>query len=84
MTETRDESALEKIESRILEMVEQLKESRRRAVAAEKEAAELREELADKERELEKLQSETSAAAGDQDEVRRRIEGLLERMDSME
>lgn len=77
-------SALEKLEGRILDMVEQLKESRRKLQAAEQEAADLREQLAQKERELSELRSESDEAASDRDEVRRRIEGLLDRIDSME
>ena len=82
--EAQQVSALEKLEGRILDMVEQLKESRRRQLAAEEEAAALRKQLAAKEQELEQLQSQTSDAAGERDEVRRRIEGLLDRIDSME
>ena len=84
MTAEAHVSALEKLEKRILDMVEQLKESRRKQASAEAEAAELREKLNAKERELEKLQDETSEASADRDEVRRRIEGLLERIDTME
>jgi|GEM_PF-2319612 len=77
-------SVLEKLEERIVDMVEQLKQSRRKQAAAEKEAAELREELAGKERELDELRSSQSDAEGDREAVRRRIEGLLDRIDSMD
>ena len=82
--DTENVTVLEKLEERIVQMVDQLQQSRRKQAAAEKEAADLREELAEKERELDELRATQSDAAGDREAVRQRIEGLLDRIDSME
>lgn len=75
---------LEQLEKRILDMVEQLREARRKQAAADQEIGRLKAALADKEKQLEKFQTEQAQVETGKREVRSRIESLLDRLDSLE
>ena len=82
--DNRDVEALERLEARVLEIVEQLRETRARQLAAEKDVELLRHELAEKDRLIEKLEAERSDDQTSRKAVRGRIESLLERVESLE
>lgn len=79
-----DLAPLEQLEKRILDMVEQLQEARRKQAAADQEIGRLRSTLADKEKQLERLHAEQEQIESGKREVRSRIESLLDRLDSVE
>lgn len=82
--DNHDVEALERLEARILEMVEQLREARRKQLSAEKETVRLKDELAEKERTIEKLQAQRDDGQQGRKVVRSRIESLLDRIESLE
>jgi hypothetical protein len=82
--ETQDVEALDRLESRVLEMVEQLREARRQLAASEQEAARLREKLSEAEQRARAVETERTSTLAGRDEVRRRIEALIGRIESME
>ena len=82
--DNHDVEALERLEARILEMVEQLRDARRKQVAAEKESARLKEELAERERTIERLEALRDDGQQGRKAVRSRIESLLDRIESLE
>lgn len=84
MTDTAsDLNALERLENRIVEIVEQLRSARALQQEAEQEAEKLRGQLEEKELEISQLRSLTSGSDAQQSEVRRRIESLLERVEGL-
>ena len=82
--ETQDVEALDRLESRVLEMVEQLREARRQLAASEQEAERLREKLSEAEQCARAVETERTSTLAGRDEVRRRIEALIGRIESME
>ncbi len=84
MTETQDVEALDRLEGRVLEIVEQLREAKRRLAAAEQETERLRERLREAERRARTIDSNRTKTRADQDEIRRRIEALIGKIESME
>ena len=78
-----DINALEKLETRIVEIVEQLRSARELQHEAEQEAEKLRGQLDGKEQEITQLRTLTNGAEGQRSEVRRRIETLLEKIDGL-
>ncbi len=81
--ETSDINALERLESRIVEIVDQLRSARALHQEVEQEAEMLRGQLEEKEREITQLRALTSGSDAQQGEVRRRIESLLERVEGL-
>jgi len=79
-----DLAPLEQLEKRILEMVDQLREARRKQAAADQEIGRLRSALAEKEKQLERLNAAQEQVESGKREVRSRIESLLDRLDSVE
>ena len=84
VNETQDVEALDRLESRVLEMVEQLREARRQLAASEDEAAQLRQKLSAAEERVRAVEGERTNTQAGRDEVRRRIEALIGRIESME
>jgi DNA repair exonuclease SbcCD ATPase subunit len=82
--ETQDVEALDRLESRVLEMVEQLRETKRQLAAAEQESSRLREKLSQAESRAQATETDRARARAGQDEIRRRIETLIGRIESME
>jgi hypothetical protein len=82
--ETVEVEALERLEGRILAMVEQLREARRLQAAAESETEKLRLALKESESRAEAAEAEKAETRSSSREVRRRIETLLDRIESME
>ena len=82
--ESQDIAALEKLESRILEIVEQLRVARRKQTLAEEEAAQLREQLEEKQRRIDELDAQQNETESNRGAVKQRIEALLERIESIE
>lgn len=83
-SENEDLAAFERLESRILEMVEQLRAARRAQAEAEKVAAHGKKLLAEKDKLIAELEERQAGAVSDRGAVKRRIEGLLERIESLE
>jgi chromosome segregation ATPase len=82
--DNQDVEALERLESRVLDMVEQLRDARTRQLAAEKETARLREQLSEKERRLAELEARSDEGQNTRKAVRGRIESLLDRIEALE
>ena len=84
MTNTAsDLNALERLENRIVEIVEQLRSARALQQEAEQESEKLRGQLEEKELEISQMRALTSGSDAQQSEVRRRIESLLERVEGL-
>ena len=82
--ETQEVEALERLESRVLEIVEQLREARRQLAASEKETARLKEKLGEAEERVRAVENVRTNARAGREEIRRRIEALIGRIESME
>lgn len=82
--ETQDVEALDRLESRVLEMVEQLREAKRQLAASEQETARLRQKLMEAEERARTIETDRTSTLAGRDEVRRRIEALIGRIESME
>ena len=82
--ETQGVDALDRLESRVLEMVEQLREAKRRLAEAEQESVRLREKLKQAENRAEAIETDRKKWRAGRDEIRRRIEGLIGKIESME
>jgi len=78
-----DLNALERLENRIVEIVEQLRSARALQQEAEQEAEKLRGQLEEKELKISQMRALTSGSDAQQSEVRRRIESLLERVEGL-
>lgn len=74
---------LSSLEERILQIVQLLQEARQARQAAESAAVGLRGELSAKEGELAALRQQLAAHSKERDEVRRRLERLLQQVDSL-
>lgn len=84
LQEMQDVEALDRLESRVLEMVEQLREAKRQLAEAEKESARLREKLSEAEERGDAVEKERSRTLAGREEIRKRIEALIGRIESME
>lgn len=82
--DNQDVEALERLESRVLDMVEQLRDARGRQLAAEKETSKLREQLSEKERRIAELEARSDEGQSTRKVVRSRIESLLDRIETLE
>ena len=82
--ETQDVDALDRLESRILEIVEQLREAKRQLSASEQESRRLREKLAEAENRAKVIESDRTKTRAGRDEIRRRIESLVSKIEAME
>jgi len=78
-----DLNALERLENRIVEIVEQLRSARALQQEAEQETENLRGQLEEKELKISQMRALTSGSDAQQSEVRRRIESLLERVEGL-
>ena len=76
-------ASLERLESRILGTIEQLREARRIQVEAEENAAAYKGQLDGKDQEIERLTSELEQARAERVDVSNRIESLLEQIDAV-
>jgi hypothetical protein len=71
------------LEERIYKAIELLKSARAAKAAAERDANRLREQLEQREEELEVLRSEVISLRKEREEVRARVEKMLKQMDSL-
>ncbi len=76
-------ASLERLESRILGTIEQLREARRVQAQAEEDAAHHKGLLDGKDQEIERLTSELEQARAERVDVSNRIESLLEQIDAV-
>ena len=74
---------LQALEEKVLRTVELIKKEREMRAVAEKQVAELQEQLALQQMEQGDLQKELSALKGERENVRGRVERLLEQMESL-
>ncbi len=75
--------SLDKLENRIVEVVEQLRKAQELRLQAELEAEQLRGQLASKNRKLAQLQASAGSVEEQRGECRRRIESLLELVEKL-
>ena len=75
-------ASLERLESRILGTIEQLREARRSQAQAEEDASHYKGLLDDKDQEIERLTGELERARAERRDVSDRIEALLEQIDA--
>ena len=75
-------ASLERLESRILGTIEQLREARRRQAQAEEDASRYKGLMDDKDQEIERLTGELEQARAERRDVSDRIESLLEQIDA--
>jgi chromosome segregation ATPase len=71
------------LEQKILRTIELLKSAREAKAAAERDAARLREHLNEREEEVETLRHELLGLRKDREEVRTRVEKMLDQIESM-
>ncbi|MDR3746694.1 MAG: hypothetical protein P4M04_00805 [Acidobacteriota bacterium] len=71
------------LEQKILRTIEMLKSAREAKAAAERDAARLREQLSEREEEVETLRHELLGLRKDREEVRTRVEKMLDQIESM-
>jgi len=71
------------LEQKILRTIELLKSAREAKAAAERDAARLREQLNEREEEVETLRQELLGLRKDREEVRTRVEKMLDQIESM-
>ena len=71
------------LEQKILRTIEMLKSAREAKAAAERDAARLREQLNEREEEVETLRHELLGLRKDREEVRTRVEKMLDQIESM-
>ena len=76
-------ASLERLESRILGTIEQLRDARRIQAEAEENAAKYKGQLDGKDQEIERLTSELEQARAERSDVSDRIESLLEQIDAV-
>ena len=76
-------ASLERLESRILGTIEQLREARRTQGEAEENAADYKAQLDGKEEEIERLASELEQTRAERRDISNRIESLLEQIDAV-
>lgn len=82
--ETQDVDALERLESRVLEIVEQLRETKKKLSDAEEQVESLREKLRLSEERAKTVETDRSRTQAGREELRKRIEALIGRIESME
>ena len=71
------------LEEKIYKAIELLKSARTAKAAAERDAGRLRDQLEQREEELEMLRSEVISLRKEREEVRGRVEKMLKQMDSL-
>lgn len=71
------------LEEKIRETIERLRSAREAKAAAERDANRLREQLEQREEDLEVLRSEVIALRKEREEVRGRVEKMLKQMDQL-
>jgi chromosome segregation ATPase len=71
------------LEEKVLRTIELLKTAREGKAAAERDNARLREQLTEREEELERLQRETVNLRREREEVRTRVEKMLSQIDTL-
>jgi chromosome segregation ATPase len=72
------------LEEKILRTIELLKSAREAKTAAERDAARLREQLAEREEELESTRHELVSLRREREDVRSRVEKMLSHIESLE
>jgi phage shock protein A len=82
-TDADETAALDLLETKIIAIVDQLKESRTLRERAESRAAELEERMSELQQTVNQLRNQNSAAEKVQKSVRSRVESLLERIESI-
>ena len=76
--------SLDKLENRIQGAISRIRDAEDKQSAAEAEAQRLQGLVAEKDTEIERLNSEVAEMRAERDEVRGRIEALVERIDSLD
>ncbi len=76
--------SLDKLENRIQSAISRIRDAEDKQSAAEAEAQRLQELFAEKDTEIERLNSEVAEMRAERDAVRGRIEALVERIDSLD
>jgi predicted nucleic acid-binding Zn-ribbon protein len=71
------------LEKKVLRTIELVKTAREAQANAERDANRLREQLAEREEEVETMRSEVIALRKDREEVRTRVEKMLSQIDSL-
>ena len=71
------------LEKKVLRTIELLKSAREAQVNAERDASRLREQLSEREEEVETIRSEVIALRKEREEVRSRVEKMLSQIDSL-
>ena len=79
-----DEAAFEHLEQRVLSLLAELKEARRRETLAREQVTELKEALEDKDRIIERLRSARGEAERGREAIRKRIEAILLRVEKLD
>ena len=79
-----DETAFEELEQRVLQLVTELKEAKRREALAVDEATELKVALADKDRVIERLRAARGKTERGREAIRKRVEALLVRVEKLD
>jgi FtsZ-binding cell division protein ZapB len=74
---------LDKLESRIQGAIGRLRTAERERSEAEKEAARVKSLFAEKDSEIERLLAQASELRSERDEVRKRVEALLEKIETL-
>ena len=74
---------VQSLEENVLRSIELLKTAREGKAAAERDNARLREQLTEREEELERLQRETVNLRREREEVRTRVEKMLSQIDTL-
>ena len=77
-------AALDQLENRLQGAIEQFRTSKQRQTEAEKEAAQAKRLLQQREDEIHRLGSEMERLRSERDQVRQRIESLLEQVEGLE
>lgn len=76
-------ASLGKLEDRIQSTIELLRTARHREVTAEEEIARLKERLAERERELQRMAADVAEYRSEREQVRQRVETLLEQIEQL-
>ena len=77
-------AALDQLENRLQGAIEQFRGSRQRQLDAERDITEAKGLLAKKEEEIERLTREIEELRGERDQVRKRIETLLDQVEALD
>lgn len=76
-------AVLDQLENRLQGAIEQFRGSRQRQMAAERDAAEAKIQLSQKEDEIQRLVREVEELCSERDQVRQRIEALLGQVEAL-